>query len=44
MKDDHSKRRGTSLRVKPLKLLFDMLTRTLLAWRGMHLTAFHVPA
>ena len=41
---DHSKRRGTSLRVKPLKLLFDMLTRTLLAWRGMHLTAFHVPA
>jgi hypothetical protein len=44
VKDDHSKRRGTSLRVKPLKLLFDMPTRTLLAWRGMHLTAFHVPA
>nr|DAF47178.1 MAG TPA: hypothetical protein [Caudovirales sp. ctTVN2]DAW26994.1 MAG TPA: hypothetical protein [Caudoviricetes sp.] len=29
---------------KALKLLFDMLTRTLLAWQGTHLTLFHVSA
>ena len=39
-KDDLRKRRGTSL--GNLKLPIDDLTRTLLAWRGMTLTTFHV--
>ena len=40
VKDDLRKRRDTSLGSQSLKLPFDALTRTLLAWWGMCLTHF----